>query len=308
VTGGAGFIGSHLVDELRCGGWEVAVVDDLSSSTREYVRGDASFHHRDVCELVDQRVREEVGSADAIFHLAAQSSVARSVRDPLDDALRNVIGTVCVLEAARAWGSRVVFASTGGAMYGECDRPAEEHDELRPAAPYGWSKRAAELYVLGYARLHRMPNLVLRYANVYGPRQRPDGEAGVVSILVDAATDGRTATIHGDGEQTRDFVHVWDVVRATVQAAEQDLRGVYNVGTGFETRILDLHRLVAEVTHDDPDSWLPLFGPERPGDLRRSVVSPGALCRDLGWAPLVSLDVGVELVYEWLLDRQATRA
>ncbi|MEX2210595.1 MAG: NAD-dependent epimerase/dehydratase family protein [Gaiellaceae bacterium] len=282
VTGGAGFIGSHVVEALVARGDEVTVVDDLSSGNREQVPARVT--------LVEHDVREpfEV-DADVVFHLAAQIDVRASVADPARDAQVNVVGTLRVLEAARLAGAQVIFASTGGAIYGECERPATEQDERHPLAPYGTSKLAAEEYLAMYNRLYGTRHVALRYGNVYGPRQDPHGEAGVVAIFLGRLREGEPLTVYGDGSQTRDYVHATDVARATLLAAGQD-GGVFNVGTGRETSVLELAELCAraagveaEVTH----------APARAGELQRSSLDPTRAERALGFRAEISLEEGL---------------
>ena len=238
VTGGAGFIGSHVTDFLIARGDDVLVVDDLSRGRRDLVPDRATLHVGDVREPLTELAAE--WRPDAIAHLAAQIDVRVSVADPALDADVNVVGTARVLDAARAVGCRVVFASSGGAIYGECDRPALEDDPCRPLAPYGAAKLAGEHYLATFSRLTGTPHLALRYGNVYGPRQDPDGEAGVVAIFLSRIRDGGSCTVFGDGTQTRDYVYVGDVARATVAALDSQAPGVLNVGTGMETSVLDL--------------------------------------------------------------------
>jgi UDP-glucose 4-epimerase len=286
VTGGAGFIGSHLVDRLFANGGEVHVVDDLSTGSRENVSSAAELHELDIreeaLEELAQRLRPEV-----VFHLAAQADVGTSVARPAFDADVNVLGTVRVLEAARAAGARVVFASSGGAIYGECERPAREEDEPLPLSPYAASKLAGEVYLTTWNRLHGGDHVACRFANVYGPRQRPLLEGGVVAIFLERLREGRETEIFGDGSQTRDFVFVEDVVEALLTAATAPATGVYNVGSGIATSVVELHRLCAAIAGVEQE---PRFGPERPGELRHSVLDPSTAERELGWrarTPLV---------------------
>jgi UDP-glucose 4-epimerase len=279
VTGGAGFIGSHLVDALVERGDEVNVVDNLATGSRANLASGATLHELDIRdealgELV-ARIQPEV-----VFHLAAQADVGTSVERPAFDADVNVIGTVRVLEAARAAGARVVFTSSGGAIYGECERPAREDDELQPLSPYGASKLAGEEYLATWNRLYAAAHVACRLANVYGPRQLASLEGGVVAIFLDRLRDGQETVIFGDGEQTRDFVYVGDVVAALLAAAGSARGGIYNVGTGVASSIRELHRLCAEAANADQE---PRFEAERPGDLRNSVIDPSRAARDLHW-------------------------
>jgi UDP-glucose 4-epimerase len=294
VTGGAGFIGSHVVEALLARGDEVAVVDDLSRGKRENVPEDARLVEsdiREVLEAVFEEVRPEV-----CFHLAAQVDVRVSVERPAHDADVNVLGTVAVLEAARRSGAQVVFASTGGAIYGECDGPAPESAERRPVAPYGVSKFAGEEYLAAYNRLYGTGHVSLRYGNVYGPRQDPHGEAGVVAIFLGRLAAGETPRIFGDGTQTRDYVYAGDVAQATVAAVGRD-GGVFNVGTGAETSVVELYRLCRRVSGSSLEAEQ---APARLGELQRSVLDAGRAKRELGWRPEVSLENGLRRTWEWI--------
>src|SRR5919202_6780930 len=237
VTGGAGFIGSNLVDALAERGDDVHVLDDLSSGKRENVDERATLHTGDI--RADAGAIFEAARPEVVFHLAAQADVRVSVARPDFDADVNVLGTVRVLEAARRHGTKVVFASTGGAIYGECDGPATEDAPRLPLAPYRTAKLAGEEYIQTYNRLYGSAHVVLRYGNVYGPRQDPHGEAGVVAIFMSRLRDGEAPRIFGDGRQTRDYVYAGDVARATIAALGVD-GGIFNVGTGAETSVVDL--------------------------------------------------------------------
>jgi UDP-glucose 4-epimerase len=289
VTGGAGFIGSHLVDALLARGDEVHVVDNLSTGSRENLASAAELHELDIrAEALEQlagRVRPEV-----VFHLAAQADVGTSVERPTFDAEVNVVGTVRVLEAARTAGARVVFASSGGAIYGECERPAVEDDAPQPLSPYAASKLAGEQYLATWNRLHGANHVTCRLANVYGPRQLPTLEGGVVAIFLDRMRDGQGTEIFGDGSQTRDFVYVGDIVGALLAAAASPAGGVYNVGSGVDTAILELHRLCSEVTGVAQE---PRLSAARPGDLGHSVIDPSRAARDLGWHAETTLAAGL---------------
>lgn len=288
VTGGAGFIGSHVVDALLARGDEVVVVDDLSSGRRENVDSRV--------RLVEHDVREPFSEpADVIFHLAAQADVGTSVERPVFDAGVNVFGTIRVLEAARAADARVVFVSTGGALYGEREQPADEDAPTIPASPYGASKLAGEEYLAMWNRLYGTSHVVCRLANVYGPRQRSTLEGGVIAIFFERLRDGRPTEIYGDGLQTRDFVYVGDVAAALLAADGGS--GVYNVGSGIATRILDLHRMCADVAGVEIE---PSFGDPRAGDLRHSVLDAGRAERELGWRAGTSLDEGIRLTWKSL--------
>jgi UDP-glucose 4-epimerase len=297
VTGGAGFIGSNLVDALLDRGDAVDVADDLSTGRRENLdaalaRG-AVLHEADVRD--GGRLRELVAAArpDVVFHLAAQIDVRRSVADPAFDAAVNVAGTVNVLEAARRAGvPRVVNSSTGGAIYGDTDVvPTGEDTVPAPLSPYGQSKHAAEGYCELYGRLYGLSTLSLRYANVYGPRQDSHGEGGVVAIFCGRLLDGGRPRVFGDGAQTRDYVYVGDVVAANLAAAASAADGAYNVGTGVETSVLELVDALRGL--GPRDGFEPEHVPERPGELVRSCVDPARAGEVLGWAPRVALADGL---------------
>ena len=290
VTGGAGFIGSNLVDALVARGDEVVIVDDLSSGKREHVNPQATFVEGDIRHGID------ASGADVVFHLAAQADVVTSVRRPDHDAAVNVVGTVQVLEAARAAQAHVVFSSTGGAIYGECDGPAAESSPRRPVSPYGIAKLCAEEYLGGWNRIHGSHHVVLRLGNVYGPRQDSSLEGGVVSIFLERLRRGEDTLIFGDGLQTRDFVFVGDVVGAMVAAAEAGA-GVFNVGTGEETSVRELHRLCAEIAGVDDQ---PRFEAARLGEARRSVLAVSNAASGLGWRPTTPLAEGLRHTWNWL--------
>ena len=295
MTGGAGFIGSNLVDALLARGDDVTVVDNLASGKRENVNGDATFVERDIREEL------EFGGADVVFHLAAQADVQTSMQRPEYDADVNVVGTVRVLEAARAAGAQVVFSSTGGAIYGDVERPAPEDSTLGPVSPYGIAKLCAEQYLAGWNRIHGSGHVVLRFANVYGPRQDSGLEGGVVAIFLERMARGEPTTIFGDGGQTRDFVYVGDVVDALLAAVGHD-GGIYNVGTGRETSVAELHEACRGVAGSDEG---PRLEPARLGDALRSVLDVSRIERDLGWRARTSLDDGLRRTWEWTAAQAA---
>jgi UDP-glucose 4-epimerase len=294
VTGGAGFIGSHVVEALLERGDEVHVLDDLSTGKRERVAEGARLH------VADIRAPDQVFDAvrpDAVLHLAAQADVRASVERPDHDADVNILGTVRVLEAARRHGAKMVFSSTGGAIYGECDGPAPETAERRPLAPYGTSKLCGEEYLATWNRLHGTSHVTLRLGNVYGPRQEPHGEAGVVAIFMGLLNEGGTPKIYGDGCQTRDYVYVTDVVRAMVAALELDGGGVFNIGSGVETSVLELYEAVRRTTGTERE---PAFAPARLGELQRSVLDVSLAAHELNWRPQQSLDAALAETWAWV--------
>ena len=293
VTGGAGFIGSHVAEALVARGKDVVVLDDLSSGKRENLPEGAELVEGDIREPQDELFAGV--KPDVCFHLAAQADVRVSVARPEHDARINVIGTINLLEAAREHGTQLVFSSTGGAIYGECDGPAPENAPRQPLAPYGTSKLAGEEYLATYNRLHGTKHVALRYGNVYGPRQDPHGEAGVVAIFFKRFLSGEQPKVFGDGKQTRDYVYVVDVVRATLAAAERD-GGVYNVGTGRETSVVELFDLCRRVA--GKESVEPEFAPPRPGELQRSVLDVSRAVDELGWRPEHSLEEGLRETWE----------
>jgi len=311
ITGGAGFIGSHLADAFLARGDHVVVVDDLTTGRLENVPEGAELHRLDVRSEEAATLVEQWGF-DLLVHEAAQMDVRRSVTDPVFDASVNVLGSLNLLEAAvRGRVGRVLFASTGGAIYGDQDvHPASEDHPARPVSPYGVAKLAVERYLYYYAVEKGLPAVALRYANVYGERQNPHGEAGVVAIFLSRLLAGEPATVNGDGLQTRDYVHVSDVVKANLAAATADLGGgvpfrVYNVGTAVETTVVDLYRhLAAAVGTDEP----PLHGPAKPGEQRRSSVDPGRLRRELGVPEPLPLEDGVRRTAAWFRTQLTTTA
>jgi UDP-glucose 4-epimerase len=296
VTGGAGFIGSHLVDALVARGDEVHVVDNLVTGSRDNLPSTVELHELDIRDEALEQVTAQL-QPEVVFHLAAQADVGTSVERPVFDAEVNVVGTIRVLEAARPPGARIVFASSGGAIYGECERPAQETDEPRPVSPYAASKFAGEQYLATWNRLHGATHVTCRLANVYGPRQRATLEGGVVAVFLDRLRDGRKTEIFGDGSQTRDFVFVGDVVAAFLAAASAQAAGIYNVGSGVATTVAELHRLCAETAGVDEQ---PQFSPDRPGDLRHSLLDASQAERELGWRTETSVAEGLARTWEWV--------
>lgn len=291
VTGGAGFIGSHLVDRLMLEGYEVVIVDNLSTGKRKNLNRDARFYKMDVQSRGIERVfRKERPSL--VMHLAAQMDVRRSVADPIFDAQVNILGTVNLLEQAVKHGARkVVFASSGGAIYGEQEVfPAPESHPTRPLSPYGISKLAGEHYLYYYHCASGIQYVSLRYSNVYGPRQDPEGEAGVVAIFARKMLADEQPIINGNGRQTRDFVYVEDVVEANLAAMGKDVHGVINVGTGVETSVNDLFRTLQDLTGS---TCKEIHGPAKKGEQARSVIDATRLRQELGWEPKTSFREGL---------------
>ena len=311
VTGGAGFIGSHIADAYLENGWAVTVLDDLSSGRRENVPAAADFVE---CGVNDPEGRKLLESGDftILNHHAAQMDVRVSVSDPLLDERVNIAGLLNLLEGARGGGvRRVVFASSGGVVYGEGEAlPHPEGARKLPVSPYGVSKLASEYYLAMYAQLHGLEVVSLRYANVYGPRQNPHGEAGVVAIFCDKILKGESLTIYGDGSQTRDYVYVGDVVRANVAAAQREVGPftsiddvAFNVGTGIETNVNDLARTLLDAAGVAAD--VPIeHAPERAGELARSAVDPAKMAARWDWTPLVDLTEGLQRTYDWIATHQ----
>jgi UDP-glucose 4-epimerase len=298
VTGGAGFIGSHLVDALVARGDRVVVIDDLSTGRRQNLEDaiakGALLLEADITDEAAVRDAFETNRPDVVFHLAAQIDVRRSVSEPVFDLGVNVAGTLKLLEAARQTPTRrFILTSTGGAIYGEGSGrqlPLDEGAECRPDAPYGQSKYAAEGYLSLYSRLYGVSTISLRLGNVYGSRQDPLGEAGVVAIFCGALLDGGAPRVFGDGHQTRDYIYVGDVVDAFLAAAESEALGTYNIGTGVETSVLELGRLLANACDRE---FEPEMAPPRPGEVQRIAIDSALAADELGWRAQTSLEQGL---------------
>ena len=303
VTGGAGFIGSHLVDRLIADGHTVAAVDILATGKRENVNPQAALYEIDIRSPA-LAAAFEAARPEVVFHVAAHASVSESVRDPMHDAEVNVLGTLNVLQQCAAYGvGRFVFSSTGGALYGEPERlPADEEHPVSPLSPYGASKAAAEAYVQTHCALSGIRYTILRYGNVYGPRQDPFGEAGVVAIFANAMMGGRPPTIFGDGSHERDYVYVDDVVRANVLALAQAEDGVYNIGTGEGTTVAQVFDALAGATDYGGD---PEHAAERPGDVHRIYLDVRRAERGLGWRAAVSLEEGIRCTVDAMREAEA---
>jgi UDP-glucose 4-epimerase len=299
VTGGAGFIGSHVVERLLARGDDVHVLDNLSTGRRENVPPAARLHEADLRSDTDEVFAET--QPEICFHLGAQADVGTSVERPLFDAEVNVLGTVRLLEAARRHATQVVFASTGGALYGECERPAREDDAREPLAPYGTSKLAGEEYLATWNRLHGSSHVTLRLGNVFGPRQLPSLEGGVIAIFMSRLARGEGIEIFGDGEQSRDFVYVGDVVDAMVAAVGHS-GGTFNVATGTATSINRTFELCRALSTSGTEAT---HRAARPGDLRHSMLDPSRAAAELGWRPGHDLETGLRKTWDWAVS--ATR-
>jgi UDP-glucose 4-epimerase len=298
VTGGAGFIGSHLTDALAARGDDVAVVDDLSAGRVARLDPQVPLHKVSITDAAALSAVTEAYGPAIVCHLAAQIDVVASVAAPAVDAQVNVVGTVNVLEAARLVGARLVFASSGGALYGR-DAPIPSLEDVLPLpeSPCGIAKYCAEQYIGLYNRLHGTRHSVLRLANVYGPRQDPAGDAGVITIFCASALAAKEPTIYGDGTQTRDYVYVGDTVRAFLAAVDSDRPGTWNIGSATEVTVLDLVAIISSVAGSPVR---PRFGAPRAGELLRSAVAVERAAAELGWRPTVPLTEGVSRVYHWL--------
>ena len=307
VTGGAGFIGSHTVDALvAIGSHEVSVVDNLSAGKRDQINPGTRFHQADIRDAAEVGRIISEARPEVIVHFAAQMDVRRSVADPAFDAQVNLVGFLNLMEAARQHGlRRVVFSSTGGAIYGEQDTfPADESHPCRPVSPYGVAKFSTESYLFFYKAQYGIDYAAMRYANVYGPRQDPHGEAGVVAIFCGRLLEDKPVTIFGDGKQTRDYVYVGDVVRANVAAVTASATGPINVGTGIETDVNQLYRALAAAAGSDRP---PTYAPARPGEQSRSVIAATRARRELGWSPQVTIEEGLRRTYDFFKERVAHR-
>jgi UDP-glucose 4-epimerase len=314
ITGGAGFIGSHVADRFLGEGHDVAILDDLSNGRRDNVPAGAAFHELDV-RSADAAALVRDGGFQVIAHLAAQMDVRRSVADPVHDAQVNILGTLNLLEAVRGAGrlaqTRFVFASTGGAIYGDAATPPNAEDTPKePESPYAIAKHSVEQYLSYYARVQGLRAVSLRFANVYGPRQDPHGEAGVVAIFCGRVLDGQPVTVFGDGQQTRDYVYVGDVADAMCRAASyapaksagMNARA-FNIGTGVPTSVLDL---AAALMRAAGRSVPVEFAPARPGEQLQSFLTVSKAANELGWRPSVSLSHGLAQTFAWFAQRAST--
>lgn len=297
VTGGAGFIGSNIVDAYIKSGHEVHILDDLSTGQKSNLNRHAEMHQVDIADAEAARLIERIGP-DALSHHAAQMDVRHSVSDPAFDARVNILGFINLLEACKNCGvKKVIFASSGGAVYGEQEVfPAAEDHPIRPASPYGVSKRSGELYLSYYQQAFGLPYIALRYANVYGPRQSAKGEAGVVAIFLSLLLTGKAPVINGDGAQTRDYVYIGDVVAANVAALESSFVGPINIGTGVETDVVTIFQHLRRAVGGQTDAQ---HGPAKIGEQRRSCLDTRRATEVLGWRPQVALADGLRRTAEY---------
>jgi UDP-glucose 4-epimerase len=303
VSGGAGFIGSHVADAYLAAGHEVAVVDDCSTGSADNVPAGARLHRVDLRERAAVVAVVAQERPDVLSHHAAQLDVRRSVADPVFDAQVNLLGLLHLLEAGRVHGlRRVVFASSGGVVYGDQRVPTRESDPTEPISPYGVAKLASERYLHYYAHVHGLRSICLRYANVYGPRQNPHGEAGVIAIFTGLLLDGGAPLINGAGTQTRDYVFVGDVVRANLLALESDYTGAVNIGTGVETDVNRLFALLCDAVGQHPPAQ---HGPAKAGEQARSALDRTRARDVLGWEPATPLAEGLARTVAWFRERRA---
>ena len=300
VTGGAGFIGSHMVDRLLELEYKVVVMDDLSTGKIKNMDSAAVFHHTDITQpAMDDIIQRE--QPDLVFHMAAQTSVTQSTKDPIKDANANALGTLRVIEASRRVGvEKIIYSCTGGALYGDPETtPSPENTPIAPASPYGMSKWVAEQYLGFYHRLYRLNFTSLRYGNVYGPRQDPHGEAGVVSIFTQAMLEGKQPQIFGDGTQERDFVSVSDVVDANLSAIDRGDGESMNIGTGKATSVNQIFKLLQGITGY---KWGPLHAPNRAGEVYRISLDSSRAKQELGWSPKIGLEEGLQMTVDYFKE------
>ena len=297
ITGGAGFIASHIADACIREGYDVTIVDDLSVGKRENVNPNAAFYQIDIR---DPKLKDVFANAkfDTVIHHAAQMDVRKSVDDPTFDASVNILGSINLLENSLRYGvGKFMFASTGGAIYGEQEYfPADERHPLRPLSPYGVAKLSVEKYLFYYEQVHGLRSISLRYANVYGPRQNPHGEAGVIAIFTDKMLKGEHPIINGDGTQTRDYTYIDDVVRANLFALRHQASAIFNVGTGLETDVNTLFRILNSLTGGGTKE---MHAPAKKGEQRRSVLDYSLIAKTFGWKPTVALEEGLRRTVEF---------
>ncbi len=300
VTGGAGFIGSHLVDQLIARGHTVSIIDNLSTGKHENVNPRADFYERDITDKGISAVFEKQ-NPEMVFHLAAQVDVRKSVSDPLFDARSNIMGTINLLLQSKLYGvGKFIFSSSGGVIYGDTPEPATENTPPQPISPYGVAKLAGEGYIRCFGEWNNLDYSILRYANVYGPRQDPKGEAGVVSIFIGQIANGEQSILYGDGKLERDYVFIDDVVKANIACIQKGSVGTFNIGTGIATNVETLHEKIGEVMNKTNEKT---YLPKRSGELDRNVLNIGKATGVLNWKPAVSLKDGLLRTYEWFKQK-----
>ncbi len=302
VTGGAGFIGSHLVDALIAKGHRLVVVDNLSTGFQKNINPRAKFYKTDLTHFESVKKIMKKEKPEVVFHLAAQMNVRKSVENPLFDAKNNILASINLIQkSCEEKVKKFIFASTGGAIYGDTkNRPTSEEEKEWPLSPYGIAKLSVDKFLFYYHQIHRLNFVSLRYANVYGPRQNPYGEAGVVAIFLNKMLKNQTPTINGDGKQTRDYVFVEDVVRANLLALENfEKVGIYNVGTGKETSVNELFR---EINSYFQGKFQENHGPAKAGEQRNSCLSFVKIKKEFGWTPKTSFQAGIKKTFEWFQD------
>lgn len=297
VTGGAGFIGSHVVDECIKKNYEVVIVDNLSTGKKENINPHSKFYECDITNSETIRILKKE-MPNYIIHHAAQISVSKSVRAPFEDARANIMGTLRILEFARLNGvKKIIFASSGGTIYGEPNKfPITEEFKFEPYSPYGISKMVIEYYLRFYYKEYKLPYISLRYSNVYGPRQDPHGEAGVVAIFAKSMLSGITPTINGDGKYIRDYIYCGDVVNANLIALKSDVVGGFNIGTGIGTDVNELYKKLDKIIGFKDK---PKYGPARAGDLRKNILSFDKAKKILRWNPVILLNEGLKKTVEY---------
>ncbi len=304
VTGGAGFIGSHMVDRLLKLDFNVVVMDDLSTGKIKNLDSAAVFHHTDITQpaMADIIQREQ---PDLVFHMAAQTSVTQSTKDPIGDVNANVLGTLRVLEASRRVGvEKIIYSCTGGALYGDPETiPVLDDAPIAPVSPYGMSKRMAEQYLEFYYRQYRLRYTSLRYGNVFGPRQDPHGEAGVIAIFTQAMLEGKQPQIFGDGAQERDFISVFDVIDANLAAIDRGDGKAMNVATGEATSVNRIFELLRGITGY---KWDPLHAPQRAGEVYRIALDWSRATQELGWSPKISLEEGLQMTVDYFRESMSS--
>jgi UDP-glucose 4-epimerase len=300
VTGGAGFIGSHMVERLLELEFKVIVMDDLSTGKIKNLKSDAVFHHTDITQPAMAEIiqREQ---PDLVFHMAAQTSVTQSTKDPIADTNANVLGTLRILEASRRVGvEKIIYSCTGGALYGNPETvPCDDDAKILPVSPYGMSKWVAEQYLDFYYRQYRLHYTSLRYGNVFGPRQDPHGEAGVVAIFSQAMLEGKQPQIFGDGTQERDFISVFDVVDANIAAIDRGHGKNMNIASGTPTSVNRIFKLLSGITGY---KWDPLHGPQRAGEVYRIALDCSRAAEELDWSPKISLEEGLQLTVDYFRE------